>query len=195
MALNRTFKGELPIFLIAIDGHGGSGKSTLALLLSQKLNAEVVHTDDFASWDNPLNWYLALIEQVFKPIQKGAKLLNYPRSRWWEGHNPESVVNQPVTHLMILEGVSALRDEFRPYINYGIFVDTPKEVCLKRGFERDRGQDGKPDEEIKKMWEQWYRNEEIYMQQATPKAFADLVIDGTKALADQIDFTKFVDLD
>ena len=173
-------KSNLPIFLIAIDGHGGSGKSTLATLLSEKLNAGIIHTDDFAGWENPLNWWPLVVERVFEPIKNGEKLLNYPRSKWWETHNPEPVVNQPVTPVMILEGVSSLRKEFRPYISYGIFVDTPLEVCLQRGFERDKGQDGKPDEEIKQMWQRWYEKEEIYIKRDSPKEFADLVVVGTK---------------
>lgn len=184
-------KGSLPIFLIAIDGHGGSGKSTLANLLADKLQAQIIHTDDFAGWDNSLNWWPLVIERVLEPIRKGEKLLNYPRSKWWETHNPEPVVNQPVTQFMILEGVSSLRKEFRPYVSYGIFVDTPLKVCIQRGFERDRGQDGKSDEEIKKMWEKWYKDEETYIERDNPQRFADLVVDGSKPFEEQVDFTKF----
>lgn len=179
-------KSNLPIFLIAIDGHGGSGKSTLANLLADRLQAQIIHTDDFASWDNPLNWWPLLIERVFEPLKNGEKALNYPRSKWWDTHNPEPVVNQPVTSIMILEGVSALRKELRPYISYGIFVDTPLEVCLQRGFERDRGQDSKSDEEIQEMWREWYKNEEGYIERDDPKDFADLIIDGTKPFEEQI---------
>ena len=43
--------------IIAIDGPGGAGKSSFAEQLSQNLgNAPILHTDDFASWENPLNW-------------------------------------------------------------------------------------------------------------------------------------------
>jgi uridine kinase len=91
---------------------------------------------------------------------------------------------------MILEGVSTLRKEFRPYIGYGIFVDVPMQICLQRGFERDKGQDGKSDKEIQQMWAQWYKDEEAYIKRDNPKAFADLVIDGTKPFDGQIDLTK-----
>lgn len=87
---------------------------------------------------------------------------------------------------MILEGVSALRKELRPYISYGIFVDTPLEVCLQRGFERDRVQDSKSDVEIQEMWREWYKNEEGYIERDDPKDFADLIIDGTKPFEEQI---------
>ncbi len=42
---------------VSIDGHGGSGKTTLAKKLSALLDCEVIHTDDFASMDNPKNWW------------------------------------------------------------------------------------------------------------------------------------------
>lgn len=66
---------------IAIDGHGGSGKSTLAKWIGEKLNAEIVETDDFASWDNPLDWWPQVIEKVFEPIQVGEKYLTYDRTK------------------------------------------------------------------------------------------------------------------
>ncbi len=175
---------------IAVDGHGGSGKSTLAEILSKQLNAEVIHTDDFAGWDNPENWWPLVIERVFEPIKRGSSTLSYPRSKWWETHNPNPVVNQPVTDIMILEGVSSLRKEFRSYLSLGVFVDAPKEICLQRGFERDKGQDGKSDDEIKQMWQQWYEKEEVYITRDNPKEAADLVVDGTVPYEEQLQGTS-----
>jgi len=173
------------VFFVAIDGHGGSGKSTLAKQLSEKLGAEILHTDDFAGWDNPLNWWPLVIERVFEPIKNGATTLNYPRSSWWENHHPEPVMDQPVTKIMILEGVSSLRTEFRDYISLGFFVDTPKELCLQRGVERDTGT-GKSREELAQMWSKWFEEEDIYIKRDEPKKHADLIIDGTKPIEDQI---------
>lgn len=174
------------IQFIAVDGHGGSGKSTLAEMLAQQFSVEIIHTDDFAGWDNPENWWPLVIERVFEPIKNGATKLSYPRSKWWETHNPKPVVDQPVTDIMILEGVSTLRSEFRPYISFGIFVDTRLEVCMQRGFERDKGQDGKSDDEIKRMWHEWYEKEEVYIKRDKPKEFADLVLDGNKPFEQQL---------
>ncbi len=53
--------------VIGIDGHGGSGNSTLAVRLGGRLGAGIVHTDDFASWDNPKTWWPLLIERIFEP--------------------------------------------------------------------------------------------------------------------------------
>lgn len=172
---------------VAVDGHGGSGKTTLAALLMKKLGAQLIQTDDFASWDNPYNWWPLVIETVFDPIKAGAKTLSHPRSKWWENHQPEPVVNQPVTKIMILEGVSALRKEFRDYISVGIYVDTPREVCLKRGIERDINNDtGKTEAEIIAMWEKWADDEDKYLAHDKPQDYADIVIDGTRPFEDQI---------
>src|SRR5712671_104219 len=115
---------------IAVDGRGGSGKSTLAKYLSEKLNAEVVRTDDFASWENPFDWWPLLIEQVFQPIRNGTWTLHYPRASGWGNLRPKRVAGQPVTEIMILEGVSSSRKEFREYISLSIFIDAPKDICL-----------------------------------------------------------------
>ncbi len=171
---------------IAIDGHGGSGKSTLAKLLSDKLGAEIIHTDDFASPGNSKNWWPLLIEPVFEPVANGAQLLSYQPSKWWENHHPAPVVDQPVTDIMILEGVSSLRDEFREYVSFGIFVDTPRDICLRRGVERDKVT-GKSEEELTKLWDKWLANEEDYMARDNPKVYADIVLKGDKPFSDVVD--------
>jgi pantothenate kinase len=59
--------------IVALDGYGGAGKSTLADHLGEHLRADgrrvdLVHTDDFASADNPLNWWPRLIDQVLQAV-------------------------------------------------------------------------------------------------------------------------------
>lgn len=173
--------------VIGVDGHGGSGKSTLAAELAGLLAAEVVHTDDFASGDDLLDWWPLVIDQVFLPMTRGAKSLSYPRTRWWPGHHPEPVTGQSVTPVMILEGVTALRAEFRPYLAFGIYVDTAREVCMQRGCLRDRGRAGHDDDRIRAIWEEWYREEEEIMNRYLPWEVADIVVDGTKPLRPQIE--------
>jgi len=173
---------------IAIDGHGGSGKSTLADILSGKLDATLIRTDDFASWENPFNWYTDVIEKVFKPILNGAKELHYQPTSWWENHNPE-LVTKSVTPVMILEGVSSSRKEFRDYISLSIFVNTPREICLTRGVERDlQSNTRKSEEELSKMWKTWFAEEDVYMRRDNPKDHVDIVVSGTRPVEEQIQF-------
>lgn len=68
--------------IISIDGPGGAGKSSLAEQLSQKLgNAPIIYTDDFASWDNPLNWWPRLLGQVLEPLSHN-EIARYQRYDW-----------------------------------------------------------------------------------------------------------------
>lgn len=184
--MDSSSPSRLPVFLIGIDGHGGSGKSTLAEALAQQFDAQIIHTDDFASWENPVDWWPSVIERVFEPLARGAAILEYPRTQWWESQTPSPQVRQPVTDVMILEGVTALRSEFRPWIAFGIFVDTSADICLQRGFARDQGMDGKSDAEILAMWHTWIAAEEQYIARDSPRAFAKWVIDGSKSLKVQL---------
>ena len=86
---------------------------------------------------------------------------------------------------MILEGVSSLRKEFRPYLSLGIFVDTPEAVCLERGLTRDAAT-GKSREELMLTWQQWLQDENDYLERDRPRDYADVIIDGTKPFEQQI---------
>jgi uridine kinase len=172
------------IKMIGIDGHGGSGKSTLAAYLGGRLGAEILHTDDFASWDNPKDWWPLVVERIFEPLQAGARTLSYPRSRWWPGHMPEPIVDQPVTAVLILEGVGSLRREFRQFLSVAIFVSTPKEVCIERGTARDAAMGTQ--EEILEQWNRWFDDEMGYLARHESEQFADIVVSGTMPFEEQV---------
>jgi uridine kinase len=166
-------------FFISIDGRGGSGKSTLAIWLSEKCGFQIVETDDFATWENPFDWWPLVIEQAFQPIESGVKTLSrFRRSRG-------KIEGQPVTEIMILEGVSASRREFRPYLSLSIFVDAPKTLCLQRGIERDLLK-GKTRDQLEKLWAGWVEEEDKYLERDQPDRYADVTILGTTRFEDQI---------
>ena len=160
-----------PVKLIAIDGHGGAGKSTLAQKLAGLLNAQIINLDDFDSVLERGQYRPKLEEEILKPIQQGIKKLSYKRTSWWPDHHPEPVKDQPVTPIMILEGASSARKEFRPYLTYAIWVETPMEICMKRGLERD-GQ------KARKRWEEWFAKEEKYIKRDNPQDYADIIVSG-----------------
>ena len=170
--------------LLGIDGHGGSGKSTLAEIVAAHLGAEVIHTDDFASWDNPKDWRPRLIDEVLLPLAQGARELNYERSQWWPDHKPSPVVDQQVAPIMVLEGVGALRKEFRPFLTAGGFVKATREVCMRRGIQRD-SEMGTP-EDVRALWERYFADEESYMHRDRPEEYADVAVDGTQPFEPQL---------
>jgi uridine kinase len=161
---------EMATKIIAIDGCGGSGKSTFAIQLSKHLrNCPIIHTDDFASWDNPLNWYPRLIEQVLIPLSLN-KVANYQKFDWNEKKLSEWLIVH-AQEFVILEGVSSSRKEFRPFLSYSIFVETSREIRLKRGLERD----GQP---CLDQWLEWMIEEDNYIAKDDPKNYVNTIIDG-----------------
>ena len=152
-----------------IDGCGGAGKSTLAERLSTHLpDCQIVHTDDFASWDNPVDWWPRLLEQVLEPLAAG-RVGRYQRYDWVERRLAEwHVVDAP---LVILEGVTATRQEFGDYLALRIWVDCPREVRLQRGLERDGV-------EAASLWQAWMQAEDEYCAAQDPRGHADFIVDG-----------------
>jgi uridine kinase len=158
--------------IVAIDGLGGSGKSSFARHLARALGeAPIVQTDDFATWDNPIDWWPQLLERVLIPLSKGEPA-QLDRSHWGGQRDGELVVVDP-TEFLILEGVTASREAFAPYVTYSIWVEAPAELRLQRGLDRDG-----PD--ALEQWQAWMAEEDRYCVRERPDERADLVIHGDR---------------
>jgi uridine kinase len=158
--------------VVAVDGHGGSGKSSLAEWLADALDAPVIHTDDFASWDNPIDWWPALLEKVLRPLAEGQPARYVPNS--WGGPPRPEVTIEP-TDFVLLEGVTATRTAFRPYLAFSIWVETPGDLRLRRGLERDG-------EATRGQWYSSMEEEDRYVADERPAAHADLILPGDRNL-------------
>jgi uridine kinase len=160
-----------PVRLVAIDGPGGAGKSTLAGQLSAAAEgAPVVHTDDFASADNPINWWPRMLEQVIAPLTEG-RPARFQRYDWPTESLAEWHTLEPAP-IVIIEGVSSARLEWARHLTYVIWVETPRDVRLQRAVERD-GPDALDD------WEFWMAEEDAHYARDPTRQRSDLVIDGT----------------
>jgi uridine kinase len=156
--------------LIAIDGPGGAGKTTLAARLAVELQAAVIHTDEFASWDNPVNWWPELLERALKPLAAGEVAHYQPTT--WGGEECTPVLIEP-GGTVVLEGVTASRDAFRPYLAYSIWIETDRAVRLRRGIDRDG-------EEARLQWEGWMAAEDLYIEAEKPAEHVNVVLRGDR---------------
>jgi uridine kinase len=155
--------------VVAIDGPGGAGKSVLAAKVAAALNAQVVCTDDFASWERPLEWWPRLIEQVLGPLSRNQPG-RYQRSDW-DTRQLAEWHDVPVAPFLVLEGVTSSRAAFAPYLAFKVWVETPREERLRRGLGRD-GQDAL------ELWHEWMAREDAYIADERPDEHADLVVRG-----------------
>jgi uridine kinase len=158
---------------IGIDGAGGSGKSTLAARFAEDLSIPtVVRIDDFADWSDDSNWTMSTFaERVLQPLIDGLTS-KHQRYDWptdsfgeWFEITPGGIV--------IVEGVSALRNDLRKYWTVPIWVDCPRELRLERGIARDG-------ESMRSQWEDlWMPGEDAYMERERPWEHARFTFDGS----------------
>jgi uridine kinase len=166
--------------VIAVDGPGGAGKTTFAARLrdgfGQDRVAPVVHTDDFASWDNQFNWAPLLREQVIEPIRRGEPG-RYQRYDWVERRFAEWH-EAPVADVVIIEGVGAAQRLFADALAMTVWIETPPDVRLARGIARDG-------EELRAFWQQWIVGEQAHFAADGTRGRADLVVIGDPAAPHQ----------
>jgi uridine kinase len=168
-----------PVRLVAVDGHGGAGKSTFAARLSRHAGgAPVVPTDDFASWDEPIDWWPRLLTEVVEPIVAGEEG-GYRRYDWIERRLAEWIT-VPRRPIVVIEGVSAGRREWSEHLAYTVFVATPEPTRLRRGLDRD----GKF---MLGEWRSWMAAEDAHFERDGVLDRAALVIDGEPPVAHEPD--------
>jgi uridine kinase len=158
--------------LVGIGGHGGAGKSTLAAAIP---GAQVVPTDAF--WNGDGFDIGRIRSHVLDPLLRGREA-RY--AAWdWAGRRPAGVRAVRPRGVVVVEGVCALHRLLRDAYAVRVWVDAPAELRLERGVARDG-------EAARATWlEVWMPREDRYVASDDPAACADLVVDGSRALARQ----------
>src|SRR5947209_7141245 len=98
-----------PVRLVGIDGCGGAGKTTFAQRLTAAANEQwpIVHTDDFATHDEPLDWWPRMLTQVIEPLLR-KELATFRPYDWVRREAGEPMTIAPAD-VVIIEGVGANR--------------------------------------------------------------------------------------
>lgn len=158
--------------LVAIDGRGGAGKSSLAGWLASQVDGTVIHVDDFGRPGAPYDdwdWH-RLRTQVLEPL-RADRDCRYQRYDWAADGLGEWV-DLRASGIVIVEGVTVLREALGDLWDLKVWVETPYDLRLERGVERD----GETERETWVTW--WMPQEDIYIERESPMGRADIVISG-----------------
>ncbi len=129
--------------------------------------------DDFLAWDDLMAFWPRLEAEVLLPLFEG-RLARY-QVRDWE-HDPYGRglggwKELPSSPLVIVEGVGAARRELRSRLTYAVWIETPPDVCLRRGISRDGV-------ERTSLWMAWQERESAFFEADPVASHAHLIVDG-----------------
>ena len=170
--------------VVAVSGFGGSGKTTLANNLKAHFsNATLLQLDNFLinrgegeGWRGGYNW--ERFEQVLKDIQAG-KDLHYQWYNWAKDETKEWI-DQPLTPLVIVEGVRILQPNLKQYYDLSVWIDCPLDVSTEQGKSRDRINAPDNSYDIEAHLEKWDRvwvpQEKEFETLFNPAGSADILI-------------------
>jgi uridine kinase len=159
-----------PVRLVGIDGYGAAGKTTFASRLARAAGgAPIVHTDDFASHDVPMDWWPRMLADVIEPLLNGQPA-TYTAYDWVNRADGPTVTVEP-RPLVIIEGVGATRDAWRDRLAMSIWIDTPPAERSRRALARDG-------EALAEFWQEWRVAEDAYVAAEKPQENVAVLVDG-----------------
>lgn len=170
-------------FIVAIDGLGGAGKTTLVDQLEFELNNVVaIHIDDHIvdtrlryntghdEWFEyyQLQWNTILLrENLFEKLHQNAKELCLSFYDKEKDISTIRTINLPLNSIVIIEGIFLLREEWKAYYDYIIYLDCPTEVRYERVLLRDT-YIGDFEERLRKYQNRYWLAEEYYIKKQNP---------------------------
>ena len=170
-------------YIVAIDGLSGAGKTTLVKLLKRILeNVVVIHIDDHIverskryntgheQWFEyyQLQWDTKFLkEQLFLKIRQNVSSIKLPFYNKEEDTHGDQSINLSDCSVVIIEGIFLLRDEWKSFYDYIVFLDCPKEMRYARVIQRDT-YIGDIGERLNKYTIRYWVAEEYYLEKQNP---------------------------
>ena len=171
--------------LVCVDGPAGSGKTTLAAALNRgfrdalrspgaaadRADVRLLHMDNlFQGWSGLEAGMATLADDVVAPLRSG-RAGRYRRYDWHRCEFAEERVVEPC-RVLVVEGVGSGNAAYDDAVTLLVWVETPSDVRLERGLERDG-------EQMREHWLRWREQEDAVFARQRTRERADVVVDGT----------------
>jgi uridine kinase len=174
--------------VVALDGHSSAGKSTLAAVVANRIDAAVVHADDFyrdmladerlqltppQGIDRYFDWERLRLEAVL-PLARGNRA-RYRPFDWVTGHGLTTRVTVEPSEVVLLEGVYSARPELEDLLDLKILVEVADATREQRRQQRART----VSRDDPHGWDaRWHAAERHYFGTIRPRETFDLIVDG-----------------
>lgn len=166
LVVERAQDAAVPIVLI--DGRSGSGKTELGTLVAAHLDAQLIRLDDlYPGWHGLDAGSRAVVTDILRAHR-------WRRWDWTTSAFAEEHTVDPARPLVI-DGCGSLTEASRRLATLGVWVELDDGHRKVRALARD-GVDYEP------HWDEWAAQELRFIERENPKAFADLVLDGSSIL-------------
>ena len=173
----KSLLKEKKCIVIAIDGMSGAGKTTYANQLALKLNANLIHMDDF---------FLPTNLKTEKRLQMPGGNIHYERfqteiidhlnedihyQRWdCDEKKFTPSISLKKKNVLIIEGVYALHPSFGKYYDLSIFMKIDDNTQIKRISSRNPSK-------AKQFFSEWIPLENKYFKEFEIEKNCDFIID------------------
>jgi uridine kinase len=125
----------------------------------------------FAGWAGLEQGMATVADGVVSPLRCG-QVGRYRRYDWHRGTFAEEREIAPC-EVLVVEGVGSGQAVYADAITCLVWVDTPADVRLRRGLDRDG-------EEMRAHWLAWRKQEDAMFARQRTRERADVVVDGTR---------------
>lgn len=165
-------------YILAIDGRCASGKTTLAMELSQSLNCNVVHMDDFYlpfALRTPERMakpggnieFERLISEIIEPLLAGRDAVYRPYACHDDKFFPSVMLNAAKS--TIIEGSYSCHPCLADTLSIKVFMDIAPDKQLSRIARRDPGH-------VEAFRTMWIPREEFYFAECAVRERCDIVL-------------------
>ncbi|MEG0386051.1 MAG: uridine kinase, partial [Solibacillus sp.] len=123
-----------------------------------------------------LQWdAIYLKENLFETLHQNVKQLRLPFYNKEQDTSTIQTINIPQNGIVIIEGIFLLREEWKAYYDYVIFLDCTNEVRYERVLQRDI-YIGDLEDRLKKYQNRYWIAEDYYIKKQNPMKLAHRIL-------------------